>query len=117
MVRETRIHPEQLIAPMFLVPGKGVRKEISSLKGQHHLSIDSCVEQGKKLREKGIVSTLLFGVPESKDDQGSAACKDNGIVQQGIRALKESVPDLLVIADLCFCEYTSHGHCGIIKGE
>jgi len=117
LVRETHLHPEQLIAPMFIVPGKGIKKEIRSLPGQNHLSIDSCVEFGKRLRELEIASTLLFAIPESKDERGSSASKPDGIVQRAANALKESVPGLLVIADLCFCEYTSHGHCGALHGE
>ena len=117
LVRETHLHPEQLIAPMFIVPGKGIKTEIRSLPGQHHLSVDSCVEFGKRLRDLEISSTLLFAIPESKDARGTAASKPDGVVQRAASALKESVPGLVVIADLCFCEYTSHGHCGALHGE
>ena len=117
MVRETRVTPNNLMMPLFLVPGKKVKKEISSLPGLFHLSVDSAVEEAKKIRDLGIPSVLLFAIPESKDSHGSSASKDNGIVQQGVRAIKESVPNLLVVTDLCFCEYTSHGHCGIIHKD
>lgn len=117
MVRETSLRPEQLIAPMFIVPGSAVKKEISSLQGQYHLSVDRSIEQGKRLVDMGIPATLLFAIPEFKDEVGSAASRPDGIVQKATHALKESVPDLLVIADVCFCEYTSHGHCGIIKNN
>lgn len=115
MVRETIVLPQNLMAPLFVVPGTSVKKEISSMSGQFHLSVDQVSEQAKKLRDLGIPSVLLFGIPESKDDTGSAACDHNGVVQQAIRALKKEVPDILVASDLCFCEYTSHGHCGIIE--
>jgi len=117
MVRETSLRPEQLISPMFLVPGSNIKKEIGSLPGQFHLSVDRSIEHAKRLMDLGIVSTLLFGIPEFKDETGSSACRPDGIVQKAIHALKESVPGLQVIADACFCEYTSHGHCGIIKNQ
>lgn len=115
MVREHRVHTANLIMPMFLVPGTGVRKEISSLPGQYHFSVDTCVEQAKTVWDHGIPAVLLFAIPEHKDASGTSACDPNGIVQQGIAAIKREVPDLTVITDLCFCEYTDHGHCGVIK--
>lgn len=115
MLRETKLEVSSLIAPLFIVPGKAVRSPIKSLEGQFHLSVDQLPEQAKKLRDLGIKSVLLFGIPETKDEVGSAACRKDGTVQRGIEAIREAAPDLLCIPDLCFCEYTSHGHCGIIK--
>ncbi len=117
MVRETRLDTADMIAPIFIVPGSGIRKPISSLPGQNHLSADKACEYARELRDLGIKSVLLFGIPESKDAAGSAACKDNGVIQNALRELKKATPELVLITDLCFCEYTSHGHCGIMKGE
>lgn len=114
MVRETRLSVDNLMMPLFLVPGKGVKKEIPSLPGLFHLSVDAAVDEAKRLRDLGIKSVLLFAIPEYKDDVGSSGSQKNGIVQKAVRALKEDVPSLCVCTDLCFCEYTSHGHCGII---
>jgi porphobilinogen synthase len=115
MVRETRVEVSDLIAPLFIVPGKGIKKEISSLANQFHLSVDQAVDQAIKLRDLGLPSILLFGIPESKDAVGSAACSSDGVIQRAAEAIKKHVPDILVISDLCYCEYTDHGHCGIIK--
>ena len=115
MVRETKVSPEDLIMPMFLVPGKNIINPIKSLSGLNHWSVDTAVTHAKDIFDAGIPSTLLFAIPETKDDTGSSAWDDNGIIQQAIRAIKEEVPGLLIITDLCFCEYTSHGHCGILK--
>lgn len=115
MVRETRVDVSNLIMPMFVVPGSSVKKEISSLSGQYHFSVDTCVEQAKRIHDLGIPATLLFAIPEFKDATGSAACAEDGIIQRAIDAIKREVPELLIITDLCFCEYTDHGHCGIIK--
>lgn len=115
LVREHEVHTSDLIMPMFLVPGTKVMKPISSMPGIFNLSIDMAVEEAKRYQGLGLHSVLLFAIPEFKDDTGSAAWQDDGIIQQGIRALKEQVPGLTVITDLCFCEYTSHGHCGILK--
>ncbi|MGH9487546.1 MAG: porphobilinogen synthase [Terriglobales bacterium] len=115
LVRETRLHRDCLVQPLFAVPGRGVRKEISSLPGQFHLSVDQLAEEGQKLADGGVHAVLLFGIPEHKDSQGSGAWADNGIVQQAVRMLKKHVPALQVITDLCLCEYTTHGHCGIIE--
>ncbi len=114
MVREHRLTRAALVQPLFAVPGRGVRREISSLAGQHHLSVDLLVEEARAIADAGIPAVLLFGIPESKDEQGSGAWDAQGIVQQATRALKREVPQLQVIADLCLCEYTSHGHCGIV---
>jgi porphobilinogen synthase len=117
MVRETRVHTADLIMPLFVVPGTKVLKPIGSMPGQFNLSIDMAVEEAKRIRDLGIPATLLFAIPDFKDDTGSAAWQDDGIIPKTVRAIKKQVPGILVITDLCFCEYTSHGHCGILKGE
>jgi porphobilinogen synthase len=114
MVRETRVHTADLIMPMFIVPGKNVMKPISSMPGVYNMSVDTAVEEAKRYQDLGIQSVLLFAIPDFKDDTGSAAWQDDGIIQRSIRAIKEQVPGMNVITDLCFCEYTSHGHCGIM---
>jgi len=115
MVRETRLDRSMLVAPLFVVPGAKVKREIGSLAGQFHLSVDQLVEHARGLADMGIPAVLLFGLPESKDEQGSGAWDPRGIVQQATRALKAALPRLQVIADLCLCEYTSHGHCGLVE--
>jgi porphobilinogen synthase len=117
LVRETRLSPDDFIAPLFVVPGKGVRKHIPSLAGQHHLSPDTAAEEAFDCQKNGIRAALLFGLPPAKDDVGAVSYDDNGVVQQAIRNIKKDVGGLAVIADLCFCEYTSHGHCGVIKNN
>ncbi|MBL4635602.1 MAG: porphobilinogen synthase [Kofleriaceae bacterium] len=118
MICETKLDPGDFIYPLFLVTGKGVQKEISSMPGQYNLSVDKAVEMAKKAHGLGIPSVILFAIPEHKDEVGSEAWNDRGLVQQATRAIKKQVPGLVVIADTCFCEYTSHGHCGVmIKGE
>lgn len=117
MVRETRVAPCDMIMPIFLVAGRGVKKPISSLPGLFHLSPDMAVEEAKEIAALGIPSVLLFAIPESKDHEGTSASKDNGVVQAAVRAIKEQVPGLMITTDLCFCEYTSHGHCGIIHNH
>lgn len=114
MVREHQVHVSDLILPLFIVPGSRVKKPISSMPGQCNLSVDMAVEEAKRIYDLGIPATLLFAIPDYKDDTGSSSWQDNGIIQQAIRAIKEQVPGLYVITDLCFCEYTSHGHCGIV---
>jgi len=103
--------------PLFVVPGSKVRKPIGSMPGQFNLSIDMAVEEAKRIFDLGIPAALLFAIPEYKDDSGSAAWQDDGIIPRVVRAMKEEVPGLAVITDLCFCEYTSHGHCGILNGD
>ena len=117
LVRETSLSSKDLVAPLFIVPGAGIKREISSLPGQYHLSLDQLANEASKIYDLGIPAVLLFGIPESKDEIGSSACKEDGIIQKSIRELKKQVPELLVISDLCFCEYTSHGHCGVIKNR
>ena len=116
LVRETTMDPGDLIYPLFLCPGEGVRREISSMPGVFNLSIDEAVCEAEEAVRLGIGGLLLFGLPETKDEQGTGAWDDNGIVQQGLRAFKNSAASkkLVLIADVCLCEYTSHGHCGLI---
>lgn len=115
LLAETSLRVENFIAPLFIVPGKGIEKEISSLPGQYQLSIDKAISKAKHFEQLGIKSLLLFGIPEYKDETGSAALKADGIIQRAVRELKKDCPEMCLISDLCFCEYTSHGHCGIIK--
>lgn len=117
MVRETRIHPEDFIHPLFVVHGEGIKKEISSMPGQYHLSVDKLVEECQEIYAQGVKSVMLFGIPAHKDAIGSEALEDTGIVQQGLKALHEALPELVTIADICMCEYTDHGHCGILHGH
>lgn len=114
MVRETRLDPANLIYPLFACPGEGVRKEIKSMPGVFNLSVDELVKECESARALGIQSVILFGLPEQKDEQGSYAFAEDGITQRAIRAVKREVKDLVVLADTCLCEYTSHGHCGTI---
>jgi len=117
LVRETALSVDDLIMPLFIVPGTRVTNPISSMPGIAQLSIDRAVEECKEIRDLGIPGVILFGIPEHKDAIGSDAYDDHGIMQNALRALKEQVPGLLLITDVCFCEYTDHGHCGIIKGQ
>lgn len=115
MIRETSLSVNDLVFPMFVVPGKGVKKEIPSMPANYHYSIDKLVDDAKRIRDLGIPAVILFGIPERKDDIGSEAYSEKGIVQRALRALKKYVPGLLLITDVCVCEYTSHGHCGIVE--
>lgn len=115
MVRETRLCVKDLIYPMFVVPGEGVKDPISSMPGIYHLSIDKLIEEVEEVKKLGIPAIMLFGIPPKKDKIGSEAYNDDGIVQRAIRNIKEVEPSLVVIADICLCEYTDHGHCGIVK--
>lgn len=117
LVRETELNPADFLYPMFLVPGEGIRRPISSMPGIAQLSLDEAVKEAKEARELGVGGVILFGIPPEKDLVASGAYDPNGIVQEGIRALKKALPELLVVTDVCLCEYTSHGHCGIIEGE
>ncbi|MBI2957755.1 MAG: porphobilinogen synthase [Chloroflexi bacterium] len=116
MVRETRLGVADLVCPLFVVPGKRVRREIASLPGNFHLSVDELVKECGRVAGLDIPAVILFGIPESKDEMGSGAYARDGIVQQAVRALKKQLPDLVVITDVCLCEYTSHGHCGVVVG-
>jgi porphobilinogen synthase len=115
MIRETRLAPDDFIYPLFVVPGSGVKKPISSLPGQFNWSVDKVVEEAARAADLGIPGVILFGIPEHKDAVGSEAWKDQGVVQKAIRAIKKQVPSLTVMADACFCEYTDHGHCGVLR--
>jgi porphobilinogen synthase len=117
LVRETRLTADRLVYPLFVVPGRGVRREISSLPGCFHLSADEAAREAREAEQLGLAGVLLFGLPESKDPMGSEGWADGGVVQQAARAIREQCRDLLVITDVCLCEYTSHGHCGIVEGE
>jgi porphobilinogen synthase len=115
IVRETVLAIDDFVYPLFAVHGRGVREPIGSMPGQHRLSVDELVKDVKDVASMGIPGVLLFGVPESKDPRGSEAYADDGIVQRAVRAVKDTVPDLLVITDVCLCQYTSHGHCGVVE--
>jgi porphobilinogen synthase len=118
LVQETRLAPEDFILPLFSCPGENVRREVSSMPGVYNLSVDETVREATNAYELGVRGVILFGLPEAKDETASDAYAEKGIVQQAIRAIKRAVPDMIVIADTCLCEYTSHGHCGIVrKGE
>ncbi len=117
LVRETRLHPSNFIYPLFLVAGEGKNKPISSMPGVSQLSIDQAVLECEEAKRLGVGGVILFGIPEHKDELASGAYDPHGIVQQGVRAIKRAVPDLLVVTDVCNCEYTSHGHCGMIVGN
>jgi len=115
MIRETHLIPDDLILPLFVRPGKGVRQPISSMPGHFQLSIDLLVKEVKEAKSLGIPGVILFGIPEKKDEMGSEAYAEGGIIQRAVRAIKEKVEGILVITDVCLCEYTSHGHCGVVK--
>ena len=115
MVRETTVSPADFIAPLFVVEGKNRREEIGSMPGQFRLSIDLLIKEAGEIHTLGIPAIILFGIPAQKDERGSAGLDPNGIVQRAVKAVKESVPELVVITDVCIDEYTSHGHCGIVK--
>ncbi|NWG14057.1 MAG: porphobilinogen synthase [Acidobacteria bacterium] len=117
MVRETHLTPDRLLYPMFVCPGEGVSVEISSMPGNYQRSIDKLVEEARSVRGLGIRGIILFGIPASKDEQATSAHDDRGIIQEAVRAIKREVKDLLVITDVCLCEYTSHGHCGLVRGS
>jgi porphobilinogen synthase len=115
LVAETRLTPDSFVYPMFVCPGEGIRKEVGSMPGVCNLSIDEAVKEAEKVHALGIPSVILFGLPEKKDDVATGAWADDGIVQQAARALKREVPGLILMGDVCLCEYMSHGHCGIVK--
>lgn len=114
-VRETRLTPEGFIYPLFVCPGEGVRKEVRSMPGVFNLSVDEAVKEARDVKALGIPAVILFGLPANKDEKATGAWVDDGIVQQATRAIKREVPGLMVVGDVCLCEYMSHGHCGIIK--
>lgn len=118
MVRETRLSVDDLIYPMFVMPGENIKREISSMPGNYQFSVDLLVKECEEVQSLGIPAIILFGLPEFKDEKGSRGVADDGIIQRAVRAIKTEVPELTVITDVCFCEYTSHGHCGaVVNGE
>ncbi|MFQ5513812.1 MAG: porphobilinogen synthase [Myxococcota bacterium] len=116
LAAETRVLAQDLILPLFCVPGRGVREPVASMPGVERLSVDQLAAEAKEIQSLGIAAVILFGIPERKDALGSGAYDADGIVQRAIRALKEATPELVVIADVCLCEYTDHGHCGVFDG-
>jgi porphobilinogen synthase len=118
LVRETTLAADNLIFPLFVCPGKGIKCEISSLPGQFHFSVDALAREAEEIAKLGIPGVILFGLPEKKDEVGSEAWHPEGVVQRAIRAIRKATPDLMVSVDACFCEYTTHGHCGVVmNGE
>jgi porphobilinogen synthase len=114
LVRETRLSPESLVYPLFICPGSGIRKEVRSMPGVFNLSVDEAVKEVREVSALGVLSVILFGLPEKKDEVATGAWAEDGIVQRAARAIKSEVPDVLVMGDVCLCEYMSHGHCGIV---
>lgn len=117
LVRETRLDPACFIYPLFIVPGEGVRLEVPSMPEVFQMSVDVAVRECEELMCIGVRAVILFGIPEAKDEHGSGAYADDGIVQRAVRAVKTAVPEMLVVTDVCLCEYTDHGHCGLLDGE
>ncbi len=117
LVRENHLSVKDLIMPLFVRPGNGIKNEISSMPGNYQFSVDTLVEEVKELASLGIPGIILFGIPSSKDELGTEAYADDGIIQKAVRAIKKNVSDILVITDVCMCEYTNHGHCGFIKKD
>ena len=115
LVRETELSPRHLVQPLFVVSGEGVREPVESMPGVERFSINELVAEASELREVGVEAVILFGIPAAKDETGSGAFDDEGVVQMAVRALKEGHPELTVITDVCLCEYTSHGHCGFVR--
>lgn len=115
LVSETRLTPEAFVYPMFVCPGEGVRKAVRSMPGVFNLSVDEAVKEAREVHSLGVPSVILFGLPDRKDEVASGAWADNGIVQQAARAIRREVPGLVLMGDVCLCEYMSHGHCGIVK--
>ena len=117
MVRETRLTPEAFVYPLFVCPGNGIRKEVRSMPGVFNLSVDEAVKEVREARGLGVLSVILFGLPEKKDEVATGAWAEDGIVQKAARAIKSEVRDVVVMGDVCLCEYMSHGHCGIVKAD
>jgi len=115
MIRETHLRPDDMILPLFVCPGKGVRRPISSMPGNFQLSIDELIREVKEARSLGILGVILFGLPEKKDEVGSEGYSENGIIQRALKSLKDAVDGITLITDVCLCEYTSHGHCGVVR--
>jgi len=116
LIRETRLSVDDLIYPLFVVEGKGIKKPIDSMPGNYQMSVDNLVKEVREAKTLGIPGVLLFGIPEKKDEVASGAFADDGVIQKAVKKIKDAVPDILVITDVCLCEYTSHGHCGMLKG-
>ena len=116
LVREARLSRDDFVLPLFVCAGKSVRREVSSMPGVFNLSVDEVTEEASSAFDKGVRSVILFGLPEAKDELASGAYAEDGVVQEAIRAIRAAVPELVVIADTCLCEYTSHGHCGVVRG-
>ena len=117
MMRETKLSVDDLILPLFAISGKGVKNPIASMPGHYQLSVDNLVKTSKEAFELGVPDVILFGIPRKKDPLATRAYAKDGIVQKATRALKEKLPDLAVITDVCLCQYTDHGHCGVIDGQ
>ncbi len=117
LVRETRLSPESLVYPLFICPGTGIRKEVRSMPGVFNLSVDEAVKEVRATRALGVLSVILFGLPEKKDEVATGAWAEDGMVQRATRAIKSEVPDVVVMGDVCLCEYMSHGHCGVVKTD
>ena len=115
LVSETRLTPDAFVYPMFVCPGEGVRKEVKSMPGVFNLSVDQAVKEAQEVHRLGVPSVILFGLPDKKDEVATGAWHENGIVQQAARAIKSELPKLILMGDVCLCEYMSHGHCGIVK--
>src|SRR5437762_92101 len=115
MMRETRLTPENFVYPLFVCPGEGVRKEVRSMPGVFNFSIDEAMKEAREAHSLGVPAAILFGLPETKDEMATGAWSDDGIVQQAARAIKREIPELVVVGDVCLCEYTSHGHCGVVR--
>jgi porphobilinogen synthase len=116
LVRETRVVAEQLVQPLFVVPGRGVERPVASMPGVAQLSVDRAAEEARALADLGVPAVLLFGVPEKKDARGSGATDPDGIIPRALRAIREAAPGLVLVTDVCLCEYTDHGHCGVVRG-
>jgi porphobilinogen synthase len=117
LVRETRVVPEQLVQPLFVVPGRGVTNPVDSMPGVAQLSVDRAAEEGRRLLDAGVPAVLLFGIPERKDARGSGATAADGIIPRALEAIRRAAPGLVLITDVCLCEYTDHGHCGVVSGD
>lgn len=117
MVRETRLSPDMFIYPLFVRAGRGIRQAVPSMPGIFQFSLDTVVEEAREAGDLGIPAVILFGLPQHKDERGSEAYASHGVVQEAVRAIKDRCPDLVVITDVCLCEYTSHGHCGVLRGH
>src|SRR6185436_378009 len=115
LVRETRLAPEDFILPLFACSGEKVRREISSMPGVHNLSIDEIAKEAAGAEEIGVKGVILFGLPDTKDEAGSGAYHEHGIVQRAVRAIRKAAPSLVIMTDTCLCEYTAHGHCGVVR--